>query len=79
MGGGRHRNTTGSLASRVERPACGTLDAFVDVIAFPTDLGKLDFQKSREVVRFEIARQAALFPQPSRPTSRFLLVDLGEP
>jgi len=29
-------NTTGSLASRVDRPACGTLDGFVDdVIAFP--------------------------------------------
>jgi hypothetical protein len=34
-GGGRHPNTTGSLASRVDRPARGTLDdAFVGVVAF---------------------------------------------
>jgi len=44
-------NTTGSLASRVDRPACGTLDGFVDVIAFRPIWGTSIAGKV-EIVRF---------------------------
>jgi hypothetical protein len=70
-GGGRPPR---SFASRVERPAFGTLDAFVDVNAFSTVLGKLVLQKGRKVV--EIARA---FSVPRRATDCFLVVGFGKP
>ena len=43
-----------------------------------TDLGKVALEKSRKAVRFEIPRQAALSPQPSPPTCRFLLTGFAD-
>jgi hypothetical protein len=68
MGGGRHRNTTGSLASRVERPAFGTLDPFVDVNGLSRILGRSISRKLAKSVRFQIARQLR-FPH-ARPADR---------
>jgi hypothetical protein len=69
-------NTTGSLASRVDRPARGTPDAFVDEIVLRPIWGNWIARKVARYVRFDRPPSSA-FSVPCLPTSCFLLADFG--